>query len=69
MQLRPRPRLQARVASTGLDVCGVDDTGEARAVERADHPYFVATLYQPQLRSTPGAAHPVFLGLVEAASA
>ena len=44
------------------------DSGEVRAVERADHPYFVATLYQPQLRSAPARAHPVFVGLVHSAT-
>jgi hypothetical protein len=29
----------------------------------------VGTLYQPQLRSAPGAPHPVFLGLLDAAHA
>ncbi len=35
-------------------------------IERVDHPFFVGTLYQPQLRSTPGAPHPIFLGLIDA---
>ena len=47
-------------------VSAVDDTGEVRAIERADHPFFVGTLYQPQLRSTPEAPHPVWLGFVDA---
>ncbi len=55
------------VASTGgMIVAGVDDTGEVRAIERSDHPFFVASLYQPQLRSAPDAPHPVFVGLVTA---
>jgi CTP synthase (UTP-ammonia lyase) len=47
-------------------VSGVDQTGEVRAVERDDHPFFLATLYQPQLRSSPGAPHPVWLGFLRA---
>jgi CTP synthase (UTP-ammonia lyase) len=55
------------VASTGgMVVSGVDDTGEVRAVERSDHPFFVATLYQPQLRSTSDAPHPIWLGFLRA---
>jgi CTP synthase (UTP-ammonia lyase) len=51
----------------GMAVAATDCTGEVRAVERPDHPFFVATLYQPQLRSAPGAPHPVFTGLLAAA--
>jgi CTP synthase (UTP-ammonia lyase) len=60
------PSLQASVEASGLVVSATDDTAEARAVERIDHPYFIGTLYQPQLRSTPSNPHPVFLGLVRA---
>jgi CTP synthase (UTP-ammonia lyase) len=55
-------------ATHGLSVAGIDDAGEVRAVERPDHPFFVATLYQPQLRSVPGSPHPVFAGLLAAAA-
>ena len=48
------------------DVRRADDTGEVRAVERTDHPLFLATLYQPQLRSTAAEPHPVWLGFLEA---
>ena len=61
------PALQHLAGESGLRVAGTDGTGEVRAVEREDHPFFVATLYQPQLRSNPGAAHPVFIGLLRAA--
>ena len=60
------PAYQSGVAASGLAVSATDGTGEARAVERPDHPFFVATLYQPQLRSTPGSPHPVFVGLLRA---
>jgi CTP synthase len=51
-----------------MRVAATDATGEVRAIERADHPFFVGTLYQPQLTSTRGAAHPVFVGLIQAAT-
>jgi CTP synthase (UTP-ammonia lyase) len=60
------PSLQANIEASGLVVSATDHTTEARAVERIDHPYFIGTLYQPQLRSTPSDPHPVFLGLVRA---
>jgi len=60
------PEWQHVASSGGMAVAGIDDTGEVRAVERPDHPFFVATLYQPQLRSSPDAPHPVWLGFVAA---
>jgi CTP synthase (UTP-ammonia lyase) len=60
------PAWQHVALSSGMVVAGVDDTGEVRAVERPDHPFFVATLYQPQLRSSPGAPHPVWSGFLAA---
>lgn len=53
----------------GMVVSAVDETGEVRAVERADHPFFLATLYQPQLTSTADAPHPVWTGFVAACAA
>jgi len=53
----------------GMRIAATEATGEVRAIERVDHPFFVGTLYQPQLRSTPGAPHPVFTGLIDAAHA
>ena len=61
-------RLEGIASMGGMRVAGVDELGEVRAVERPDHPFFVATLYQPQLRSSADQPHPVFSGLVEAAA-
>jgi len=55
-------------AAFGMRVAAVDETNEVRAVERDDHPFFVATLYQPQLTSTPGRPHPIWRAFVEAAA-
>jgi CTP synthase (UTP-ammonia lyase) len=52
----------------GMRISATDSTREVRAIERVDHPFFIGTLYQPQLRSAPGAPHPVFSGLLEAAA-
>lgn len=62
------PGRQGMADHGGMVVSGVDGTGEVRAVERPDHPFFLATLYQPQLRSTAGSPHPVWLGFIEAAA-
>lgn len=63
------PDLQHIAGEHGMRIAATDSTGEVRAIERVDHPFFVATLYQPQLRSAPGAPHAVFLGLLDAADA
>ena len=62
------PEVQHIADQHGLRIAATDETGEVRAIERKDHPFFVGTLYQPQLRSRPRAPHPVFTGFVEAAA-
>jgi CTP synthase (UTP-ammonia lyase) len=42
--------------------------GEARAVELYAHPFFVATLFQPQLSSSPDKPHPLVTAFVKAAA-
>ena len=60
------PELQHIAGEHGMRVAATDATGEVRAIERIDHPFFVGTLYQPQLRSFPGSPHPIFTGLLNA---
>jgi len=55
-------------SSAGMRVAAIDDTGEVRAVERADHPFFVGTLYQPQRTSSPEHPHPLWVAFVRAIS-
>lgn len=50
-----------------LKITGADRAGEARIVELSGHPFFVATLFLPQLMSHPGAAHPLVLAYLTAA--
>jgi len=63
------PEVQHIAGEHGMRIAATDATGEVRAIERIDHPFFVGTLYQPQLRSAPAAPHPIFVGLLEAAHA
>ena len=51
------PGMQHLADSYGMTIGATDDTNEARAIERTSHPFFVATLYQPQLSSTPEHPH------------
>lgn len=60
------PEAQHIAGVHGMRVAATDATGEVRAIERIDHPFFVGTLYQPQLRSAPGAPHPIFAGVLDA---
>jgi CTP synthase (UTP-ammonia lyase) len=63
------PDLQHIADEFGMYTAATDETGEVRAIERRDHPFFVGTLYQPQLTSSAAAPHPVFLGLVRSVAA
>lgn len=50
-----------------LNVTGVDPDGDARIVELSGHPFFMATLFLPQLRSRPGEPHPLVRAYLDAA--
>jgi CTP synthase (UTP-ammonia lyase) len=54
------------VRSGGLKVAGQDAEGTIRAVELPGHPFFVGTLFLPQLGSTPSHPHPVVSAFVKA---
>jgi CTP synthase (UTP-ammonia lyase) len=63
------PRYAAQLfgnPSTGLCVAATDDAGEVRAVELAGHPFFVATLFQPERSALGGVAHPLVTAFVVA---
>ncbi len=50
-------------------VSGVGRGGEVRIVELPSHPFFVATLFVPQARSTADRPHPLIAGYAEAVAA
>jgi len=56
-----QPLLEAR----GL-VSGLGGAGEVRIVELPDHPFFLATLFLPQARSTLSEPHPLLAGYAAA---
>src|SRR5579863_7015744 len=62
------PAYRERMENAGLCAAAFGPNGEIRAVELSTHPYFVATLYQPQLSSTEERPHPVIVAFVAAAS-
>jgi CTP synthase (UTP-ammonia lyase) len=65
------PEFRPRLEAAGLRVTGADPDGEPRIVEldRAAHPFFLATLFIPQMRSAPDAPHPLIRGYAAAARA
>ncbi|MBK5222285.1 MAG: CTP synthase [Acidimicrobiia bacterium] len=64
----PEHERLAELVEAGLVVSGTDTDGTARIVELGDHPFFVATLFVPQMRSSPGRPHPLVAAFVEAAA-
>ncbi|HEX2506019.1 MAG TPA: hypothetical protein VHK22_07420 [Gaiellaceae bacterium] len=64
------PEFRPRLEEAGLRVTGTDPDGEPRIVEldRSAHPFFLATLFIPQARSTPAAPHPLVAGFARAAA-
>lgn len=62
------PLYQDRLRSEELRVSGYDEEGAVRIVELASLPFFIATLYMPQLRSTHEKPHPLMLAYLRAAA-
>lgn len=54
-------------AGCRLRVAARDHQGEVRAVELMDHPFFIATLFQPERRALAGPLHPLVHAFIEAA--
>jgi CTP synthase len=57
------------LSKAGLIFSGTSpDDRLVEMIELKDHPYFVACQFHPELKSRPDHPHPLFLGLVEAAT-
>jgi CTP synthase (UTP-ammonia lyase) len=63
------PQFVVQVATGRLKVTGVGLDGEVRAVEIIDHPFYVATLFLPQVSSALGSPHPLIVAYLTAAFA
>jgi CTP synthase (UTP-ammonia lyase) len=63
------PDYREQLDAAGLRITGVDADGDARVFELDGHPFYVATLFVPQMRSEAGRPHPVVSALVGAAAA
>jgi CTP synthase (UTP-ammonia lyase) len=61
------PHYEALLADTDLRISGRDTDGEVRIVELEGHPFYVATLFQPERSAFKGHAHPLITAYVAAA--
>jgi len=60
------PNYAARLASGPLRVAARDRAGDVRAVELEGHPFFIATLFQPERSGLEGRRHPLIEDFVAA---
>ena len=51
-----------------MKISGADTNGEPRVVELATHPFFIATLFQPERSALVGKTHPLVCAYLEAAN-
>jgi CTP synthase len=58
-----------RIMNAGLRFSGFSRDGLVEMVELPQHPFFVASQFHPEFRSTPRDGHPLFIGFVKAARA
>ncbi len=63
------PDYLERLNSGGLRFSGFDDTGQVRIAELPDHPFFLCTLFQPELSGDGTQPHPVIRAFATAAAA
>jgi len=57
-----------QIRSKELRVSGYDEDGAARMVELPGHPFFISTLFVPQVVSKSRRPHPLIVAYLEAAS-
>lgn len=60
------PEHQGLFKKTALKITGVSDDGSARVFELNDHPFFMATLFQPERSAFNNVAHPVIVAFLQA---
>lgn len=63
----PAPRHLPALTAHGLRLSGHDEDGQVRVVELPGHPFFLATLFQPELRGDGSRPHPIVRALAVAA--
>ncbi|GAA0258675.1 CTP synthase [Actinomadura nitritigenes] len=65
----PNPAYSGTLEAHGLRFTGHDDEGQVRIAELPGHPFYFATLFQPELAGDGSRPHPVVAAFVAAACA
>jgi CTP synthase (UTP-ammonia lyase) len=60
------PEFLTQLTAKGLRVAAEDDSGEVRALELDEHPFFVTTLFQPERAALQGECPPLVAAFVSA---
>jgi CTP synthase (UTP-ammonia lyase) len=60
------PAYREALEAAGLALSGFSENGDVRVAELPAHPFFIATLFQPQLSSEAGKPHPLIRAFVQA---
>ena len=63
------PEHEQLFRNTELKITGTGDDGSARIVELDDHPFFIATLFQPERSAFNQVSHPLIVAFLKAAAA
>src|SRR3984957_1248501 len=63
------PDYLERLSAGGLTFSGFDDSGQVRIAELPGHPFFIGTLFQPELHGDGSQPHPIIVALAAAATA
>jgi CTP synthase (UTP-ammonia lyase) len=63
------PDYLERLSKAGLAFSGFDDSGQVRIAELPGHPFFIGTLFQPELHGDGTQPHPIIVALAAAATA
>jgi CTP synthase (UTP-ammonia lyase) len=63
------PDYLERLTTGGLAFSGFDDSGQVRIAELPGHPFFLGTLFQPELHGDGTQPHPIIAALAAAAAA
>lgn len=61
------PQFQDFLLNSELRLTGGDELGSPRVIELPQHPFFIATLFQPELAVFSGRISPIITGLLQAA--
>ena len=62
------PKYRAALERVGVGFTATDEDGDPRAIELAEHPFFVATLFQFELAALRGGTPPIVVAFLRAAA-